>query len=117
MLLKNLTSAAVVALAGFASVVRADIPAALDLIPSDVAIVGGLESLERFQSHMAEFRKATGSDAPNKDLVKLDVFFQMPGMNRSGSAAIAIVGEIPDAPADAPGEKGPGDKQIGRAHV
>ena len=102
MFTRSIQKIAIVAFAGLASIARADLPAALDLIPADVAITGGIENLERFQTNMAAFRKASGGDAPNQDLAKLDLFFQMPGMNKSGSAAIAIVGELPQ------GGKGPG---------
>ncbi len=95
MFTRSFQTIAIVAFAGLASIARADLPAALDLIPSDVAIAGGIEKLDRFQANMAAFRKASGGDSPNVELAKLDAFFQMPGMNKTGSAAIAVIGEIP----------------------
>ncbi|MBU6412219.1 MAG: hypothetical protein KGS45_01985 [Planctomycetes bacterium] len=99
----GLMAAAFVALAGLCAVAGAAVPSALDRVPADAAMAGGVANLTTFHNNfnaMGSALKLESLDA----LKKMDALFQAQGIKKDGSAAVAIL-EVPQDGGDGmPGE-------------
>lgn len=98
-----LVAAAFVALAGLCAVAGAAVPSALDRIPADAAMAGGIANLSTFHTNFNAMGAALKLDSLDM-LNKMDALFQAPGIKKDGSAAVAIL-EVPAEGAE-PGMRG-----------
>lgn len=104
----NLIAAAFVAVAGLCAAAGAAVPSALDRVPADVAMAGGVANLTTFHNNfnaMGTALKLESLDA----LKKMDALFQAQGIKKDGSAAVAIL-EVPEG-----GDQGMGGEGLNNA--
>lgn len=85
-----LTAAAVAAMAGLAV---AEPPAALDRVPGDAAIVVTFRNIEQTQGKLMDMAKLVGAAEKMEagPMAELDKIIKTPGLNKSGSLALAIM--------------------------
>lgn len=80
------------------STALADIPAALDRVPANAPVAMAVQNIEKFD---AKFKKLTAVFGPaaeaNPDMAAVASLLNTPGLNRSGSLAVAVM-EDPGKP-------------------
>jgi hypothetical protein len=89
----GLVAAAFVALAGLCAAAGAAVPSALDRVPADAAMAGGIANLNTFHTNFKAMGTALKLESLDA-LDKMDVLFQAAGIKKDGSAAVAIL-EVP----------------------
>ncbi len=90
----GLMAAAFVALAGLCAAAGAAVPGALDRVPADAAMAGGVANLTTFHNNFNAMGTALKLDSLD-GLKKMDALFQAQGIKKDGSAAVAIL-EVPE---------------------
>lgn len=74
------------------STALADIPAALDRVPANAPVAMAVQNIEKFD---AKFKKLTAVFGPaadaNPDMAAVASLLNTPGLNRSGSLAVAVM--------------------------
>lgn len=88
---------------GLAMPVWADLPVAFDRVSTDASLVIGVgnlgQAIARFDAMMAAFGDEAGEGGPLEPLKQIA---GLPGVNADGSAALAIVGAIPEDGSEPP---------------
>ncbi|MCC6678214.1 MAG: hypothetical protein IT436_13820 [Phycisphaerales bacterium] len=95
-----LSCAAALAVCGMAMSALADLPAALDRVPADAVVAVSMKDLSKLHSQFGKLKEATGMKA---DLGMAEQLLATPGLNKSGSAALVLMGgEAKDAEGPGP---------------
>jgi len=92
--LTKLTAAMLCAFAGLNSLALADLPGAIDRVPSSAAVIIAMRDMEGANTKFNKFFESLGQPARNDDDSPMAVITKMlsvPGLNKSGSVAIAII--------------------------
>ncbi|MDX2016607.1 MAG: hypothetical protein SFY95_03075 [Planctomycetota bacterium] len=79
-----------VLVAGLAFSARADLPAALDRVPADAAVVAAIKDLESFHTQFEKLTKSLGI-TDTGPLGMAGALLKTPGLNAKGSAAIVML--------------------------
>lgn len=94
--LRSFCAASLVAVAGLCPLALADLPGALDRVPGNAAIVIGITNLEASSAQFEKLFTSIGIPMPDGDESTMEMgkkLLATPGLNKSGSLAMAIVAD------------------------